>query len=188
MSKETVRTTAPVKGRRNRANEAIDLRDVDWSAVDLAAIDAETRAEGAERRIYSWGASLLWAMAFGTLLWLPSSELYRTSGEALFFFVAGGAALVGIFGGRFLWRWVQEAAERHAQKLALEGFKPPPKKPSPPSALTRALTLMGAAGLATAIVWLQPDGGYTAGDGGYTNGWVAAVRNVSSVSCGSWPF
>jgi hypothetical protein len=113
----------------------LDLADLDLDHIDIDG-------ERGQSPWWRWVVAVLLFGTMGFLLWLPQTELYARAGDWLFAVVSLSATVVGILGGRWLWRWAEEASERWAARHRTRTKEPD----KPPSALQRWLTLLAALG------------------------------------------
>ena len=158
-----------------------DLEGIDLSHLDSDLLGADLLGLGADENVDAFslaralGALALLASGAG-VLYLPTSDWYRNqAGSSWVFFAACGSAIFwGFLSGRWLWRWAQRAAARYAASPR-SPYKPPTQPPRPPSALRRWSLFLGAVGVATAIILATPEGGYLAGDRGYSSWWFLAA-------------
>lgn len=166
-----------------------DLNGIDLSQLDLDDIDLE------EEPPSPWGRRIIFVFLVGLmgfLLWVPTTEFYQVRGGTnwLFFTVSGGAIVVGLLLGRFLWRWAQEAAERYAARRMREAPKTQePRKP--PAAWVRWLTLLAAIGGGIALLVGIPAAeamSSTGVTGGFSSLWFLMVLGALAVAAllGRW--
>ncbi len=123
----------------------------------------------------------------GFVIWFPNSDAYRMSpnGQTYFFIISALAIVIGIFGGRWLWAWLEESAERYARNLANQ-----PEKPTRVvSATERWLTLLGAIGSLVAVALFSNDHSGPPGQGPSENWWIISLGALLSASLGGrWLF
>lgn len=143
-----------------RQHDHYDLRSVDLSKLDLSHIELDI--DKPPSKAWRWLALFFMLTMGGGLLWFPSTSYYQMSGQrnGVFFVICGVAAVVGLLGGRWLWRWADEAAAEYAARRAREGDRPTPEEQGPPSALRRWLTLIFVVGGGAGILFGLPAMGY----------------------------
>jgi len=175
--------------RSNNPDGYDDLRGIDLESIDLAALEAiDLREQAKERR--PWIPAVLIGVGACLLLWLPTSEFfasYNRGSSWLFPLTALCAAVVGVFGGRWLWRFAETAAKRADFR-----FRPhfPKAVRIPPGPIARSLALAGTIG-GIALMWLAIDRQEAIGGGGSMNSlwWLATVGGLGvSILLGRWLF
>lgn len=162
-----------------------DFRGLDLDALDLDHIELEDAGPSAAWR---WLGILSLVGLGGLIVWLPSSDFYLSHQHEnwLFFTMSGGAAVVGILGGRWLWLWGQQAAARYA---AQQRPRRPPRPWKPPTAFARAMTLLTAIGGGIVILVVMPQSGtLQAGGSGMGDSWFLAAGGavVVGILAGRW--
>lgn len=159
--------------------QALNLQDLDLEQLNLEPEDSFSPGR------WLILISLLALVVF--LVWFPNSDAYRMSphGQTYFFLVSALAVIVGIFGGRWLWSWLEESAERYAQRAA----HTPTRPPRVISATERWLTLLGAlAGLITVAIFSGDHNGLP-GQGSSGNWWLISLGAILSACLGGrWLF
>lgn len=158
-----------------------DLAGVDLSQLDLDHLELDTPPSTPPR----WAALVALVVVGAVVLWLPSTEWFRSLGgrdHGLFFLLAGVGIVDGILLGRLLWRWGLEAARASAAAGPTRA-----EPPAPPSALRRWLTLAAVVGGGAAILWVPASSYYQSGDR-YQSTWFLAAGGavVVGILLGRW--
>lgn len=138
-----------------RPNEAIDFKGIDLADIDLEMDDRAPRTKREKSSINRPLRAFLLLLGIALVMWLPSTHFYKTSNysTALFFGVCVFGLVITFAGGRFMWAWMEEAAERWAAEAS-------PSSPKPPRViqpLERWLTLLAALGLGAITLFAFPE-------------------------------
>lgn len=159
-----------------------DLMGIDLDALDLQHIDLDD-PPGSPWWRYVIALGLLGAVV--GIIWLPTTDFYQHAGDWLFALLCIAATGVGLFGGRWLWQWAEEASLRWAQRRAAEASEPP----KPPSAFARGVTLLlGLGGAAVLLFVVSPSDLGGAGTSGYSDLWYLTAAGAIGVGIllGRW--
>ncbi len=171
-----------------RDHDFNDLRGVDLSKLDLSHIELDI--DKPPSKAWRWIALFFMLGTGGGLLWFPSTSYYQMLGQRnwVFFVICGVASVVGILGGRWLWRWAQEAAAEYAARRALERDEPAAVEEGPPSALRRWFTLILVVGGGAGILFGLPAMGYHQSGQNISSIWFVAaiVAIIVGLLLGRW--
>ena len=156
----------------------------DYKALDLENLELDHLNLEAESSfsIGRWLILIGLIGLVGFVVWFPNSDAYRMSphGQTYFFALSSLAIIVGIVGGRWLWAWLEESAERYAMQASAHPVKPP-RVISP---LERWLTLVGATiGLITVAI-LSNDYSGIPGQGPSEHWWSISLGSILSACLG----
>lgn len=159
-----------------------EFADLDLADLDLDHIELETAKP--TRHIGRWVTLGLIVLATGFLLWFPNTTFYRLRGSQSwpFFVLTSMATLLGVFGGRFLWMWAQEAAQRWQRAVR------PQRAPAPPSKAARwVMGLLAVAGAAVLLFGVSRQQ-LLGGSRGFSGAWFAAsaAALVVGILAGRW--
>ena len=166
-----------------RPNEAIDFQGIDLAEIDLELDEkprAKSRARAGKNRPFTLAFLLI---GIALVMWVPNTHFYRTSNysTALFFGICVLGLVLTFAGGRFMWAWMEEAAERWAEEAR-------PSTPKPPRVIKpieRWLTLVGAITLGAITLFAFPD------SNSYSDGsWMLKALGGASAAAlgGRWLF
>lgn len=166
-----------------RPNEAIDFQGIDLAEIDLE-LDERPKHIKKEKSKASRTLTLLFLIiGIALVMWLPNTHFYKTSNysTALFFGVCIFGLILTFAGGRFVWAWMEEAAERWAEQAS-------PSSPRPPRIIKpfeRWLTLFAAITLGAITLFAFPD------SNSYSNGsWMFKALGGATAAAlgGRWLF
>jgi uncharacterized membrane protein YeaQ/YmgE (transglycosylase-associated protein family) len=138
-----------------KSNEAIDFDGIDLGKIDLELGGATTKDKPKKTPTNRVVTLFFLLSGIAAVMWLPTTHLYKASNysTALFF----GVCLFGIgltfAGGRFLWAWMEEAAQQWALD-AKPATQRPPRVVQP---IERWLTLLAAIGLGSVTLFAFPE-------------------------------
>ena len=110
-----------------RPNETIDFQGIDLAEIDLELDDRPARHKPKTSSKNRPVTAFFLLLGIALVMWLPSTHLYKTSNysTALFFGVCVFGLALTFAGGRFMWAWMEEAAERWAAESSPSSPKPP---------------------------------------------------------------
>ena len=138
-----------------RPNEAIDFKGIDLAEIDLELDERPNRPKSKKTKSNRSLTAVFLVVGIALVMWVPSTHFYKTSNHstALFFGICILGLSLTFAGGRFMWAWMEEAAERWAAEAS-------PSSPKPARViqpLERWLTLIAAVTLGAVTLFAFPE-------------------------------
>lgn len=136
------------------SNDGIDFSRIDLGQIDLD-LDQPPKRQAKPSRIPRWLTLSFMLAGLTLVVWLPTTHFYKSStySNALFFTVCVLGLSITFIGGRFLWAWMEEAAENWSENPSRLRDRPPRVIP----AWERWLTLAAAVAMGTLTAFALPD-------------------------------
>jgi hypothetical protein len=144
-----------VSDQPSRPDETINFDGIDLGQIDLE-LDAPTSRSPRKKTPANRRFTLLFLFSgIALIMWVPTTHMYKASNysTALFFGICVFGLGLTFAGGRFIWAWMEEAAER----WALEAKPSTPRPPRVVKPIERWLTLLAAIALGATTLLAFPE-------------------------------